>query len=560
MSHLSLTGRRWMLREPGSVTGSIAERLLELRKIEALGEGEILEDFGHDARQFRDFTKASQRTLKAIDGKEKIGVFGDYDCDGITGAALLVRFLRRRGVDPATRLPHRLKEGYGLRTNIVEEFAALGVTLLLTVDTGVTAVDPIACAKELGIDVIVLDHHTLPPVLPVAHAILHPTLAKDMTEGAPCGAGVAWSFVRALEENDGHEDWDEKDTDTGLAAIGTVADIVELRGGNRTLTHAGLLALSRLKEGPLALLCMHAGLTSPYTSRDIGFRIAPRLNAAGRMADPHIALHALLGDTNALLQLDGLNRQRQDVVSMHLEELLPIAERERGPMLCFVHEDYSPGICGLLAGRLCEIFGKPSLVAGSVGGQCVASLRSIPGYDVTASLARMGDLLLNFGGHAMAAGCAFRLDDFSELRDRLHADAALHINQEQQHPTLSAECVIDVTDVTVKLCDELRALEPFGQGNPEPRFLIEGVMLENVRCVGKGAKHLQATVRGRKVIGFGLGHLSEHAGEPLDLLCRVGIDTWQGRRNPQLFLDDLRLVQNTTSKILHPKQILKIKS
>ncbi|NOS66990.1 MAG: hypothetical protein HOO67_01320 [Candidatus Peribacteraceae bacterium] len=546
MSLLSLTGKRWLLPDGADDTASdVIETLLRRRGIDALGEGELLEEFGHDARHFRDFEKAAARITRAIAQKEKIGIFGDYDCDGITSTALLARFLKRRGIQPMMRLPHRLKEGYGLQNAAVEEFRAAGITLLFTVDTGVTAVEPIARAVAAGMDVIVLDHHHLPPQLPPAHAILHPSLTTVPMEPPPCGAGVTWSFVNALE---GNSEWEDRMTDIALAAIGTIADVVELRGGNRTLTHHGLLALSQLRDGPLALLCLHAGLEAPYSSRDVAFRIAPRINAAGRMADPHIALSAILGDTEALLSLDALNNERRDVVIGHLDDLLPEAATHAGSMLCFVNDEYSPGICGLLAGRLCEAFGKPVLVGGCVNGVCTASLRSIPAFNVTTALARACDLLLSFGGHAMAAGCSFREDAFEALRERLDADVKMNVPPDQLIPTIGADGVLAAENVTLGLCDALKTMEPFGQGNPEPRFVMQNVRLNQPRRVGADEKHLQASVCGRKLIGFNLGHLEADLVAPVDILCRVGVDTWRGAKAPQLFLDDMRIAERTPAR------------
>ncbi|MBI2636031.1 DHH family phosphoesterase [Candidatus Peregrinibacteria bacterium] len=546
MTSLSLTGRAWTIGATKETGEAIADSLLRVRQLDPLGEGELLYEFGHDARRFRDFDKAAERIMRAIAAREKIGIFGDYDCDGITSTAILARFLLRRGIQPVMRLPHRLNEGYGLRQAIVEEFRNAGVTLLLTVDTGATAIEPITLALSEGIDVIVLDHHHLMQALPPAFAILHPSLASPPIVPAPCGAGVAWSVVNSIQRESGDAKWDDRETDMALAAIGTIADIVELRGGNRTLAHSGLLALSRLKNGPLALLCMNSGLRPPYSSRDIAFRIAPRINAAGRMADPHIALGALLGDMEAMLSLDALNRERQEVVSAHLELLLPRAEMDDGSVLCFVHEDYSPGVCGLLAGRLCESFGKPVLVGALRDGVCVASLRSIQAFDVTAGLARAADLLITFGGHAMAAGCTFRHAAFDALRERLEADIRACVPPKSLVPRIFADAAIIPDEVTLGLCDSLRALEPFGHGNPEPRFFISNVRLERARRVGSGGKHLQASVRGRKLIGFNLGHLEEFSGKPIDLLCRIGTDNWRGSRAPQLLLDDMRVSAGVT--------------
>lgn len=542
MEQFSLTGKRWIIGDVMN-DASIADAILQRRGIDALGEGEILESFGHNPKHFTDFEKSAARIKKAVENREQVAVFGDYDCDGITGAALLIRFLRRHGLTPLFRLPHRINEGYGLRKNHVEDFAKESISLLLTVDTGVTAVDAIALAKEKRMDVIVLDHHTLPPVLPEAFAILHPGLTVTPMLGAPCGAGVAWTAIEGWEAMLGTPEWEEKPMDIALAAIGTVADIVELRGGNRTLVHSGLMALQTLRDGPLKLLCQHAGLEAPCTSRDIGFRIAPRINAAGRMADPHIALHALLGDPHSMLELDALNRERQDVVMGHLEELLPQAENYERGFLCFSSESYSPGICGLLAGRLCENFGKPSLIAADVDGICTASLRSVPGYDITAGLARCHDLLLSFGGHAMAAGCTFPIAALGALQARLEEDMMSVLEAHHLVPTLVAEGELEIENCTLGLCDALRILEPFGQGNPEPRFLVRNVRLDDVRAVGGGGKHLQGRANGRKLIGFGLGHLHKLVTDPVDLLCRIGIDTWQGRKQVQLFVDDVRFAE-----------------
>ena len=250
------------------------------------------------------------RVRGAIAAHETIGIFGDYDCDGITATALLVRFFRRHGVEPVVRLPHRVHDGYGLSRSMVEECAARGITLLLTVDTGITAVQEIAAAAELGIDVIVTDHHHVPAEVPQALALIHPALAPDHPLPHPSGVGVALQFVRAL---DGTDAWKDHQTDLALAAIGTIADLVELRGMNRTLVQQGIAALNTLQEGPLALLAASVRTHgAPLTSTDIAFRLSPRINAAGRMEDPHIALTALLEGGEALATLERLNAHRQD--------------------------------------------------------------------------------------------------------------------------------------------------------------------------------------------------------------------------------------------------------
>lgn len=543
---ISLTGRRWAFTDEGGLPEA-AESLDELlghflmhRAIDDTPHAEGL--LGTDARTFRDYKKAAARIRTAIDTKETVAIFGDYDCDGITGAAILTRFFRRHGLQPLVRLPHRLKEGYGLRRTHIEEFAKKSVTLLVTVDTGVTAKECVSEGKILGIDTVILDHHSLPKDLPEAEAILHPSIripgASD--DSSPCGAGVAWSFVEAFERASGTPQWHEREIDLVFAAIGTVADVMELRGGNRALVRAGLKALQTTDKGTLALLCLQSGITPPYTSRDIGFRLAPRINAAGRMADPHIALHALLGDPQALLELETLNRQRQDLVGTlmgNVEEHASLGDR----FICILEESCTPGVCGLMAGKICEQTGRPTLVAALENGRCTASLRGVPSYDVTAALRRAEHLLTDFGGHAMAAGCSFNAGIFDALRAFLIADASERIPESEAVPLVVIDVALDPRHITPELCAGLDRLEPFGQGNHEPRFLLQNVMLSDIRTVGSDKKHLQAKIGNAALIGFGHGELIRHLRQPVDIVCRIGMNTWKGFRRVQIQLDDVRV-------------------
>ncbi len=504
---------------------------------------------GYDAALFPDTPRAMDRIHAAILTKEKIAVFGDYDCDGITSTALLARYFRRRGVTPLLRLPHRLHEGYGLKEPIIREMIAAGVQLMITVDTGVTAVREIALAVEHGIDVLVLDHHHLPEELPEAYAILHPGLSPNFPQGEPhpSAAGVTWSLVRALEIADTASTWNdmERDMDLALAAIGTIADLVELRGGNRALAEAGVRAMRRIDSGPLEFLKLQAGLTmAPVTSRDIAFRIAPRLNAAGRMAEPDIALRALLGDQESMLRLEELNRERQGVVIQLLESALPMIDASQ-PFLALRHADYVPGVCGLLSGKLTEKFGRPSLVAHVHGDMCTASLRSIPAYNVTEGLGRAADLLMSFGGHAMAAGCSFPAKNFDALAARLRADVDGRVTPDDLIPSLKPDAHVDSAQLTLALCEALQALEPHGQGNPEPMFLLTNVKLDRPRRIGSDASHLQGMLHGKKLIGFRMGEFLDAVTKPVDLLCRIGIDSWQGKRQVQIFVEDMRITTST---------------
>lgn len=535
---LSLTGKRWHGRLGTTRHPDIASLTAALRAHRGVDAGT---GGPFPIATLPDAAKAIDRVTRAVKDGERIAVFGDYDCDGITSTALLARMLRRRGAKPLLRLPHRQREGYGLKMPIVEEMAREGVTLLLTADTGGSCVAEIAEAARRGIDVIVLDHHHLPSTgLPPAYALLHPALLPVPLASPPAAAGVTWAFVDAVERAEGSADWEDRDTDLALAALGTVADLVELKDGNRLLTQEGLRALGRLERGALAFLKMQAGIEGTPKSSDIAFRLAPRINAAGRMADPAVALEALLGSTEAALQLEDWNRERQSLVSVLAED----ATRSAGDdaMICLMDPRYSPGVCGLIAGKVTDKFGRPSLAASAdPDGRSTASLRSVPGYNVTEGLERVSDLLTSFGGHAMAAGCTFESRNFPELSRRLAEDVRARMDASALVPSLAYDAELRLPHVTLDLCRALSDLEPFGQGNPEPRFVLHGVRLTDARRVGRDATHLQARAGSCKLIGFGLGHLAQETAIPLDLLVQVGIDTWQGAMRPQMYLQDLRV-------------------
>jgi len=503
--------------------------------------------------------RATERIHRAIAVRETIGIFGDYDCDGITATALLVRFFRRHGVEPVVRLPHRVRDGYGLNPSIVEESAARGITLLLTVDTGITAVKEIAAASARGIDVIVTDHHHVQDEVPQAFALIHPALAPGHPLPHPSGAGVTLQLIRALEQTD---EWTDHPSDLALAAIGTIADLVELRGMNRTLVQRGLAALHTLEGSPLALLAASVRTQGgPLTSTDVAFRLSPRINAAGRMQDPLIALTALLEGGDALAALERLNAQRQDATGdlfARAWQLLNLSPQPRieelatlPALLTVAGTEFPSGLIGLIAGRLTETTGHPSLAVTIQDGECTASLRSTRAYHVTEGLERIADLLTSFGGHAQAAGCTFPERNLSEVTRRLSEDAASRTTPEALLPTLTADGILYAQDISLSFCGELKHMEPFGQGNPEPLFLLRNVRMEQTRRVGNEGAHLQGRIAGQKTIGWRLGHLIEHAAAPLDIICKIGIDAWNGHRAPQIVVEDIR-VSTPIASMPHP--------
>lgn len=486
-----------------------------------------------------DLARAVERIRGAVEAKELVGIFGDYDCDGITAAAQMVRYFERKGIKPVVRLPHRVHDGYGLSPEIAEEWMAQGIRLLITVDTGMSAIDPIATLQKKGIDVIVVDHHHVQAELPPACALLHPALTPGFPLPHPSGAGMVFLLLSALEDGA----WEDMHSDRALAMVGTVADLVELRGINRAIVQRGLLSLQSMQSGPLAALRDSVSKGGVLTSTDVAFRIAPRLNAAGRMDDPTLALDAILRGGAYIERLHQLNRARQNIT----ESFVLRAAAETGlkaPLMASASEEYPHGIVGLIAGALTENTGRPSIVAAIDGEYATASLRSPVCYHVTEGLLRVSDLLESFGGHAQAAGCRFRTDRWAELTSRLSADILAHVPLDALSPCIDIDARIDASEISIALADSLGSLQPFGQGNPEPRFLLQNVRAEHLRRVGADGTHLQAKISGHKAVGFRMGTLFDQIEGPLDIVCRIGVDTWNGRRGVQIFVEDARRIEN----------------
>lgn len=483
---------------------------------------------------------AVERVRRAATKGETVGLIGDYDCDGLTSSAMLVRSLRRLGIDPIVRIPHRLNEGYGVQMTHIDDLHARGVTLLLTTDTGIVAVDQFAHARDLGMDAIILDHHAFVDV-PPAFAILHPALTT--LSSAPAAAGIAIAFAHALHG----DDWQDRGTDVALAAIGTVADVVPLTGDNRTIVREGLRAFTAMgPDTPLGYLRDRSGIKGMPTSTDIAFRIAPRLNAAGRLGEADIALRALLGDLACVDQLEELNARRQALTRSCMDEALTSVNPSTLPAcICVASENFPKGIVGLVAGKLAETYGRPAAAIAIENGMCTASLRGIPGYDIAAGLRAHADLFTTFGGHAQAGGCTFTLARLPAVMDALARDVTRTVDVTTLHPVLHIDAHISQIHASLAFTDGLAALEPFGSANPEPVFLLPSVTLSGIRRVGSDQRHLQARVGAIGAIGFGLGHLSESLAGTVDLACRITANEWNSTRRPQLSLVDLRQAVQT---------------
>lgn len=485
--------------------------------------------------------KAVERIQRAMKSGETIGIFGDYDADGVTATAQLVRYFRRHNIEPIVYLPDRMKDGYGMKIPSIDALKVKGVSLVITVDTGIAAHAEIAYASTLGIDVVVTDHHRPQGGRPEALAVIHPQVPSDFPNQHLAGAGVAFMLLRGLEDG---KPWEGIEFDIALATIGTIGDLVPLTGENRTLVIHGLKYLDDLPPSPLRTFIDDVRGTGPLTAGDIAFRVVPRINAAGRMAHPDIALRALLDGGDALEELHRLNGDRRTFVD-DLDAVLKDDSAASDLFVVVASSDVTPGTAGLIASRFTERLGKPSLVAAILGEMATASIRSPDGIDVMEYLSdsSVKKFLVTFGGHAQAAGCTLRASDVPAVRAALNALlAARGITEESLKPSLSLDAIITPVALGMGFMKELQSLAPFGAGNDEPVFLLSSQKMTDLRTVGADKSHLQCRIGAIKGIGFGLGALVDQISHDkvFDIACRLGVNSWQGRESVQLFVEDIR--------------------
>jgi single-stranded-DNA-specific exonuclease len=518
---------------------------------------------------------AVHRIKHAIRAKEKITIYGDYDVDGITGVAMLWQILKLLGANVDYYIPHRIDEGYGLNAEAVRLLANSGTKLLITVDCGITAFPSAALAGELGIDLIITDHHHLEDKLPRAVAIVHPALEKDYPNQDSAGAVVAFKLAWAIANEfnltspglSGQAGKLEPRlrefmiNATSLAAMGTIADIVDLRGENRILASYGLQALPECKLCGIQALIESAGLAGKgLDSFDIGFRLAPMLNAAGRMGHARLAVELLTGDNHVRAveiagYLKGQNAQRQQCERKIFKQACEmIAEQdERCPgrkSIILASPDWHTGVIGIVASRIVEKFYRPTIMINTVpaeDGIAQGSGRSIPPFDLLGAIRACSQHLVDFGGHEMAAGITIQAEKIDRFAAEFEEYAKQNLSDDDIAAKLYIDAVAQIGDFRRETVDELQMLRPFGSGNPEPIFATKGVRLAcPPRKVGSGGEHLQLTITDNlatvRCIGFRFANLEkkllEH--ECFNVAYQPQINTFNGNSNVEFVLADIQ--------------------
>ncbi len=499
-----------------------------------------------------DMEAAADRIQQAVDDYEKITVYGDYDCDGVTATALLYTYLSSIGADVEYYIPERIGEGYGMNKSALERIAAGGTGLIVTVDNGISALEEADYAAELGMDLVITDHHQPGPELPQAVAVVDPHRADAACEFREyAGVGVAFQLVAALEGGS-HQAVLEYFAD--LAAVGTIGDIVPLVGENRVIVKAGLRALEMSDNMGLRALMEAAGAARSLSAQTVAFSLVPRINAAGRMGSARDALRLLLCEEEEEArilaeQLDGMNKSRQEeeqsILSRADEQLARFPELGRGRLLILKGEGWSHGVLGIVCSRLLERTGKPVLLMTSEeGGMLRGSGRSLGDFHLFKALSANSSCLTQFGGHKLAAGFSLREPDFERFRLGMEDYAARQFDLAPP-PVVEIDRVLSAEELTVESIGSLAVLEPFGARNEPPLFLLRQAYLERVSPLS-GNKHQKLHLRvgtaSIQALWFGVSsdRCGYRPGDRVDIVVSAGQDEFNGVRRVSLKVRDIR--------------------
>lgn len=507
----------------------------------------------HDPFLLKDMDKAVERIKKAIANNENILIYGDYDADGVSSTTVLMETLTSLGANVDFYIPNRFSEGYGPNADAFRKAKENGIDLIISVDTGISALAEADLAIELGMDYIITDHHEPGPVLPNALAIIHPKLEDSVY---PCrdlaGVGVALKVAHALLG-------EVPEALLEVAAIGTIADLVPLKDENRLIAAKGIQKMKDTSRPGLQVLLNKANIDLSNLNEDsIGFGIAPRINAAGRLADADPGVELLLTTDremaeNIAEEMDCLNKERQAIVAeitkdaiKQVEELYPI---EHNSVLIVGAEGWNAGVVGIVASKLVEKYYRPTIVLSfdSEKGTAKGSARSILGFDLYYNLSQCRDILPHFGGHPMAAGMTLKLEDVDELRSRLNQLASECLTEEDFIPITSIDTAVKLEDVTIPSILEMSKLAPFGMGNPKPRILIQNVTAGAMKRIGADGNHLKLLLKDEQHtldgVGFGLGDYNDEISPKAELMVvgELSINEWNNMRKPQIFIQDVKV-------------------
>ncbi len=515
----------------------------------------------HNPFLFSQMEKSVTRIFAAIDGNEKILIYGDYDVDGITSVSILISVLRSLGARAQFYVPNRLEEGYGLNAPAIKQAKDDNTNLIITADCGISAHSEIELANKYGMDVIVTDHHELPKDLPEAFSIINPKMPGcNYPFSGLAGAGVAFKLAQALMIKingvEGEREIINKYME--LVSLATIADIVPLTGENRVIAKFGLEKLKNTTFPGLKALLKVSGLENKKVdSIGVGFGLAPRINAVGRMGDPSLGIQLLITDSQEEAEriaqiLDEQNKERKIQEGRIFQEALELIEatvdQGKDKVIVVAHENWHTGIIGIVASRISEMFYKPCILLSLEDNEAIGSARSIENFHLYDALSHSSDLLLRFGGHEQAAGLLLSPDKIDAFRHKINQYAHKVIEPQDLLPKLKIDCEVSLDDVSLDLVHELDRLEPFGAENPSPILSAKSINVSGYRPVGKDGRHLKLTIKTEQgkvidAIGFGLAGFCDLLFDNphnLDIAFSVEENTWNGKTDLQLNIVDIR--------------------
>jgi single-stranded-DNA-specific exonuclease len=536
----------------------------------------------HDPYLFNDMEKAVALIFDCIKNNKKITVHGDYDADGVCASVILVSTLKKLGAkDVGIFLPHRETDGYGLNSRTVKFLKDNGTSLIITCDCGISNTEEITEAKDMGMQTIITDHHAMPAIFPPADAIIHPLVPGERyPDKTLAGGGVAFKLAQALlkRHHETNEFLDGGETHEGfekwlldMVSISTVGDMVPLVGESRALVRYGLTVLNKTRNIGLKKLLLNSGACDEngkpkrgaYDTHTIGFQIAPRINAAGRMDHANVAFMLLMAEDERTaeelaVQLSSNNTDRQKLTEQLVNEArqqIKDTHQENNPILFVVGEGWATGILGLIASRLKDEFYRPILVMGLNNDQITGSGRSVKELNLIETLKTIPEFFYKFGGHPQA--CGFSLKDKSDLENFkkiLLEKVSNLLEGVELVPQITIDAEVDLSEIDWKLYDLLQQFQPFGQANEEPKYAAFGLTVAAVDALGEGGKHLRVTLKhnsqvAKKTIGFGLGDPARHPenwkenlnpGDKVDMVFTIGVNEWNGNRELQMVIEDVR--------------------
>ena len=506
----------------------------------------------HDPYLFYEMTKAVELIKQTIADQKAIVVYGDYDADGVTSVSVLMTTLLRMGANVTFSIPDRFEHGYGPNKALFKEIHDQGASLIITVDNGISGIDEVSYAKELGLNVIITDHHEIGSVIPSADVVLHPRHPSGSYPfGDLAGVGVAFKLASAL--------LDEPPLDLlELVAIGTVADLVSLRGENRYFVKEGIKRLRTTKRPAIRALARIASTEqSQLNEESIGFMIGPRLNAAGRLGSAAPAVELLMADDEDLAKmlasdLDSLNKERQAIVALINDEVAIQIQKMYGDtvpnVFVIAAEGWNAGVVGIVASRITEKYHRPTIILSIDPETQLAkgSARSIEGFDLYAELSKNAHILPHYGGHQMAAGMTLALSDVGELRTNLNEQAELVLTPELLLPKLTIDVPLTIDEIDVSVLESLELLRPFGMDFQKPMYLVEDLTVETVRKIGAAKNHLKLELlegaTSLDAIGFGMGYIADDLTPALKVSVAgdLQVNEWNGNKKPQMLITDLK--------------------